>query len=528
MSPEGVVVSQPGRSMLQALKEKSAARAADGAAATAWKILIVDDEPDIHAVTKLALTGFRFEDRPITFLNAYSSIEAFEILSKTRDIAVILLDVVMETESAGLDLVHRIRGELANHIVRIVLRTGQPGAAPESDVISRYDINDYKEKTELTSRKLYTLIYSCLRGYRDLKTIEANRRGLEKIIEASATIFRLQSLEQFTAGVLEQIDSLLNVDDGGIYARVEGIAAMRMEDRLEILAGSGRYEGQNGRLVSETLTPDAFRRITQCLDTGQAYVGDGEYIGPFKSDIGDDKVVYLNGFRPRNQLDRHLLEVFTRNVGISFENIHLAEAIEETQREMLYRLGGAVETRSKETANHVKRVSEMSYILAIKIGMSERDAGILKHASPMHDVGKIGIPDAVLNKPGKLDPQEWEIMKSHATMGYEILRDSGREIIDAGAVIALEHHERWDGKGYPFGKAGESISLIGRITAVADVFDALHSRRCYKEPWPLDRVLAYFNEQRGAHFDPTLVDLMLTNLDQMIQVCKDFADPIPT
>ncbi|NVJ71346.1 MAG: DUF3369 domain-containing protein, partial [Alphaproteobacteria bacterium] len=162
-----------------------------------WKILIVDDEPDVHVATKLALKGFEFDDRALEFFEAQSGAAARRILAEQKDIAVILLDVVMESDDAGLKLVDHIRNELHNSMVRIILRTGQPGQAPERDVIVRYDINDYKEKTDLSATKLFTLMYATLRSYRDINIIEASRRGLVRVIESSAEMFKEQFLDNF-------------------------------------------------------------------------------------------------------------------------------------------------------------------------------------------------------------------------------------------------------------------------------------------------------------------------------------------
>jgi len=219
-----------------------------------------------------------------------------------------------------------------------------------------------------------------------------------------------------------------------------------------------------------------------------------------------------------------LLDVFANNVGVAFENIELHQDIEETQREIVYMLGEAVETRSKETGNHVKRVAEISKLLALDIGLSVEEAEILRLASPMHDVGKIGIPDAILNKPGKHTPEEWEIMQTHAQLGYDMLKNSKRRILRAGAIIARDHHEKWTGGGYPRNLKGEDIHIYGRISAVADVFDALGSDRCYKKAWPMEKVIDLFKEERGRHFDPQVVDSLLNNLDRVIAIRDHFAD----
>ena len=148
----------------------------------------------------------------------------------------------------------------------------------------------------------------------------------------------------------------------------------------------------------------------------------------------------------------------------------------------------------------------------------KRRSRIIKYASPMHDIGKIGIPDSILNKPGKLTYEEFEIMKEHANIGYEMLKNSNRPILQTSAIVANEHHEKWDGTGYPNGLAGENIHIFGRITAIADVFDALGSERVYKRAWTLDKILELFEEQKGKHFDPNLINLFFDNLDEFLEI----------
>ena len=191
----------------------------------------------------------------------------------------------------------------------------------------------------------------------------------------------------------------------------------------------------------------------------------------------------------------------------------LNDELESTQREIIFTLGAIAEERSKETGNHVKRVAEYSYMLARFYGMSKEEALLLKNASPMHDIGKIGIPDSILNKPGRFTDKEFEIMKAHAEIGHEMLKYSHRSIFEVASIVAYEHHERYDGKGYPRQIKGEEIHIYGRITAVADVFDALGSDRVYKKAWPLDKILKLFKEERGKQFDPKLIDIFLDNLD---------------
>jgi len=201
--------------------------------------------------------------------------------------------------------------------------------------------------------------------------------------------------------------------------------------------------------------------------------------------------------------------------------------IVKSQQEILVTLSEVVENRSPETANHVLRVGEYSRILATARGLSEDGIALIVDAAPLHDVGKIAVPDSILNKPGPLAEQEMTIMKTHTIVGYRILGSSERSIIRAAAVIALEHHEHWDGKGYPAGKAGEAISLSGRIVCVCDVFDALATARSYKKPWEIPRILEFFAEESGRMFDPSLVEILFANADRFEEVATRFPDPTP-
>jgi len=187
-------------------------------------------------------------------------------------------------------------------------------------------------------------------------------------------------------------------------------------------------------------------------------------------------------------------------------------------------MGAIGESRSKETGNHVKRVAEYSKLLALYYGLPEEEAEMLKQASPMHDIGKVAIPDAILNKPGKFTDEEFEYMKRHSQLGYDMLKHSKRKLLKAAAIVAYEHHEKWNGKGYPNGTSKEDIHIYGRITAVADVFDALGSDRCYKKGWEDEKIFKLFKEERGEHFDPKLVDIFFDHLDEFLAIRDEFND----
>ena len=206
------------------------------------------------------------------------------------------------------------------------------------------------------------------------------------------------------------------------------------------------------------------------------------------------------------------------------ELFDLNEEIRQTQHEMLSLLGEVGETRSQETGNHVRRVARYAKLLGDLHGLDEEQSQLLYSASPMHDIGKIGIPDSILLKPGKLEPDEYDVMKKHAQIGYDIMKKSTRPLLQAAAIIAHEHHEKWDGSGYPKALKAEEIHIFGRITALVDVFDALSCERVYKKPWPIEQILEYIRSEKGKHFDPTLVDLFLDNIENFISISQELQD----
>lgn len=206
------------------------------------------------------------------------------------------------------------------------------------------------------------------------------------------------------------------------------------------------------------------------------------------------------------------------------QTYNLQKEIIETQRVMLERMGEVAESRSKETGHHVKRVAEYSALLARLYGLDHKKIELLRMASPMHDIGKIAIPDEILLKPGKLTPQEFEVMKTHAEKGYYVFKNSKRELLKTAAIVAHQHHERWDGKGYPQKLKGDNIHIYGRITAIADVFDALGSDRVYKKAWDDEKIFKLLQDEKGKQFDPILIEIFFKNLDQFLEIRERFQE----
>lgn len=477
-----------------------------------WKLLIVDDEEMIHTATRIALDNFQFENRPLTLLSAYSGRAAREMLEAHPDIAVVLLDVVMESDDSGLELARHIRETLGNTLVQIVLRTGQPGTAPEKKVITRYDINDYREKTELTELRLFTTVTTALRAYRNLYNIDKSRKGLELIIASTGHLFADQRLRNFTEGVLTQFQSMLSLAEGSLFMQTSGFAASHEKNRLHILAATGEFSSFVNHPVETVPSGEIQEGIRESLRREQSLFTENAYIGYFRTENGSVNLLYLHGCRGLEQIEKELIMTFSSNVAIAYDRIFLTREIQDTQREVIEILGSVVETRSSETAYHVRRVAEFTSLLAQKAGLDEREAGLLKLASFMHDVGKIGVPDAILNKPGRLTAEEFEQIKTHTTLGHAILGSSRREIMETASIVALQHHERWDGRGYPRGLKGEEIHLYGRIVALADVFDALVNKRVYKEKMTLEEAADIIRKEKGGQFDPALAEIFLKDI----------------
>jgi signal transduction histidine kinase/CheY-like chemotaxis protein len=285
-----------------------------------WTVLIVDDEEDMHSVTTFVLGKFRFLGRGLRFLSAYSAEEARKLLAENPGIAVVLLDVVMDEHDSGLTLVRYIREELGNSFMRIILRTGQPGHAPEQKVIIEYDINDYREKTDLTSQKLITSIVTALRAFRDLHALEDSRRGLAKIVSATGDILALGSLETFVTGVIEQFVSLLGLRKDAMYC----LAATEDASGLVVRAACGGYTEYLNKNVKDILDEPLGRCIHDTLAAKNSHLcQDRVHVWRFESRTGSQSVFCFEEERPLRDIDKQLLEIFFANVSIGFDNIQL-------------------------------------------------------------------------------------------------------------------------------------------------------------------------------------------------------------
>ena len=294
-----------------------------------WRVLVVDDDVEVHSTTTFALAGVDILGRRLTLEHAHSGVEALELLRmRGPDFAVILLDVVMETDDAGLRTAQAIREELGLSAVRIILRTGQPGYAPELTVIRDYDINDYRTKSELTRTRLLSSLFSALRAYGHIQNLEISRRGLEKIITASADLFRRRSLAEFSEGILIQISGLLGMETNGIVlVRQLGGADGRSKSEPVILAAAGPFSHLAGAPLASIPEQGVRSVLVAALEQRKSYFGTEMTVLYITGPSGDDVAVFLSTSQELEPLDRKLLEVFSSNVALGFDNLGLIDNV---------------------------------------------------------------------------------------------------------------------------------------------------------------------------------------------------------
>src|SRR5216683_3098396 len=290
-----------------------------------WKIAVIDDEPAVHDGTRFALSDYQLNGQGLEILSAYSAAEGRQLMRSHPDVAVVLLDVIMESDAAGLDVVEFIREDLKNDTVRIILRTGQPGQAPERRVIVDYDINDYKAKTELTADKLFTAMTAALRSYQQLQRMVETRRGLEIIIEAASTLFDFKSMQRLAEGVLTQIGSLLNVDCAGILVLRE---PQNSHEAFSVLAGSGCYSRFTGTDASDMIDHDLRRLVEEAFGRRRHEFSARRSVLYIRTLSGREVVVVLEAARHLSDTDRALVEIFCSRLSIAFDNVILYEQLQ--------------------------------------------------------------------------------------------------------------------------------------------------------------------------------------------------------
>jgi len=338
----------------------------DGGAdlAPRWKVAIIDDDEAVHDGTRFALANYSLNGRGLDLFSARSAEEARALFQAHSDIAVVLLDVVMESDTAGLDFVNYIRDELANDTVRIILRTGQPGQAPEQRVIVDYDINDYKAKTELTSDKLFTAITAALRSYEQLKRLDETRRGLEIIVEATPTLFDYRSIQRLAEGVLTQLASLLDIDCAGILVLRESGAS----GDFAVLAGAGCYRSYVAGDARKPLDPDLRSLILDAFAHRGHQFLEGRYLLYVSTGSGREVIVLLEAAKQLSDTDRAMVEVLCSRLSIAFDNVALYEQLQRANATLEERV---IQRTSELTAANLRLRAQWERLRAANAFKSE-------------------------------------------------------------------------------------------------------------------------------------------------------------
>jgi signal transduction histidine kinase len=347
-------------------------RIPEASTARKWKVAVIDDDQAVHEGTRFALSDYNLNGQTLEILSAYSAAEGRTLMRAHPDVAAVLLDVIMETDAAGLDLVEFIRNEIKNETVRIILRTGQPGQAPERRVIVDYDINDYKAKTELTADKLFTSLTAALRSYQQLERMVQTRRGLEIIIDAASTLYDFKSMQRLAEGVLTQIASLLNVDCAGILVLRDGGAS---GDDFSVLAGSGCYSRFTGAAGSKSLDTDLRQMVEAAFHRRKHEFADHRSVLYVRTGSGREVVVLLQAERDLSDTDRSLVEIFGSRLSIAFDNVILYQQLNEANTQLEDRV--AQRTRALMQAN--RRLSAQWLRLQRANGFKNEILGTVAH-----------------------------------------------------------------------------------------------------------------------------------------------------
>lgn len=484
-----------------------------------YKVIIADDDREVHQITRMMLADFTFEGKGLEFINTYSGKETMEALAQNPDTAILFLDVVMEKNNSGLEVVDGLRNELKNQMTRIILRTGQPGEAPEEEVIRQYDINDYRLKTEMTMKRLFTSTYSALRSYRDLTRIDHHRKGLEKIIKASSQLFEHRSLNEFLTSILDNLASFYQEEAEILFVtQSDGFLTLKEHNESHIMAATGKYKEHLGKKLSQVKDLDPIVSLIEESKNSSHKIFHAQNGFLVKNDQNslNDSYIYIEG--AKEIYDFNLINLFLSNYDVALDRFVMEKMVSHTQKELIITLGEIVESHFDETAGHVRRIADIMYQFATILDFTASECEILKIASTMHDIGKIAIPDHILKKKGPLTAEEFAVIKQHPVIGHKILSKSNLSLLKVSSEIALYHHERFDGSGYPEGLKGTEIPLKARMLAIVDVFDAMSHKRVYKEAAPLEEVLEYLNSQSGKHFDPELLSVFIAHLDRITGV----------
>lgn len=489
---------------------------------SAWKVLLVDDSPEIHELLSATLAGQEFAGLPYHIGHAYSADEARKILSSSKDMAVAILDAHMETTDSGYQLASWIRHVEKNRHIRLVLYSGMLDGNLRQRWFEEGTFNSCLPKQEAGIELVRLSVTAALVSYQELVNFDRDRRNQQELFDATARLIGVREAEEIVPEVSRFLEELMARCTGDACRLRGGLLVRQAGEVYSIVKTIGTLESIPDAAPGELEIPaDLQPLVGRSVATGSA----ASY-GPFlcwstRLPSGVYNHVILESCSVFTERQVQSLGYYFSSLAVLLKNISVDESIAATQRDMIFTLGEILESRSKEAGSHVHRVAAVSRLLAEKLGLDEDLARGLWIASPMHDIGKVAIPDSILNKPGRLTDEEMAVMRQHTVIGYQLLSRSAVPLLPLAASIARSHHEYWDGSGYPDGLRRREIPVVARITCVADVFDALCHARSYKRAWSYDEAFAYIGENSGTKFDPEIVAGLLSSRDEVTSIVED-------
>lgn len=483
-----------------------------------WKILIADDDQDVHVATKLALRDVSFRDRTLQFIDAYSASETLLRLKEHPDTAVVFLDVIMESDDAGLGVARKIR-ENGFSLVRLIIRTGYPGQAPEREVIVHYDIHDYKEKSGLTTQKLFTSLISALRSYDDLLALEQHRRGLMSVLE-SVSWFDFGAVQRYIAGMLSEFSDLARLPFGQVL-----IAARFASDEhraIKVVASCGELALSDECPQPLNDLPLVVASILQeSFAVGEALQSEnGSTL--FVSCHGVDLVAYADGQNALANADVVLLEVFLVKVCQALANFRAFQNISAERDGLLLGLAHAAERRNGSGVDTLEQLASLCEAVVRRLDtmldfpelIDEAFLRNIGKASLLHDLGDLDLPVGLLDKAGTFNQAEAGQMREHVEAGLRLVEPCLRASESCGCIalasqVIAAHHEHFDGSGYPHALSGEAIPLAGRVVAVVDTYVAMTSNRPHRDAISPQEAVTLISAKAGRQFDPRVVQAFL-------------------
>jgi len=457
-----------------------------------WKVLIVDDEPLVHQVTKSVLTNITIDSRKVEFLSAFSAQEAMGVMRRHDDIAVIFLDVVMETPDAGLTICRDIREKLNNHLVQIILRTGQPGSNPENDIVLKYKINGYKDKTELSAQKLFTCLVSALRSYQDLVNIKKSKVGLSKVIAATQQINQSNSVPLFMDGVLSQVVTLIDNCKHSFVFEMSSTA--ELPETVRLMSSFGDEQIDKFEDFKRLLQ----RRLLTEFKNKQPLESPEQFIQYFNFGERYRYVLFLETDKELSTLDLELLQLLSSNIQIALDNLFNYQVVISSQQEVIIQLFNALRAQVNGSSSSVKIILNVSLQLCFDADVGKGNIRLIETLLSFNHQAFI-TPS---NKPRLLREDDHDVNKNTLSL------------------VLKQLNERFDGTGFPSNLTGNKITLAARIITLASVLESLLSNRAYKKALTFDASLSIIEGQSGRHFDPTFVDCLINNKDQYKKIVE--------